>query len=67
MTEQRRLNVAQAAEFTGLSKSTLNKYRLTGAGPRYFQLGRRVIYDTAELTAWMDARRRRSTSEIAAA
>jgi len=67
VTEQRRLNVAQAAEFTGLSKSTLNKYRLTGAGPRYFQLGRRVIYDTAELTAWMDARRRRSTSEIAAA
>jgi predicted DNA-binding transcriptional regulator AlpA len=63
VTEQRRLNVAEAAQFTGLSKSTLNKYRLTGAGPRYFQLGRRVVYDTAELSDWMDARRRRSTSE----
>jgi hypothetical protein len=36
------MNVAEAAEYTGLATSTLNKRRLTGDGPDYFKLGRRV-------------------------
>jgi hypothetical protein len=38
------LNVAGAAELTGLATSTLNKLRLSGDGPEYIKLGRRVLY-----------------------
>ncbi len=53
----------QAAEFTKLSRSTLNKLRLTGGGPRYMKLGRRVVYARSALAAWMQHRERGSTSE----
>ena len=67
--ERRRLNVEEAAEYTGIAKATLNKYRVTGNGPAYTRPGgaRRVIYDTADLDAWLAASRRKSTSEIVAA
>jgi hypothetical protein len=38
------MNVAEAAEYTGLATSTLNKRRITGDGPEYFKLGRSVRY-----------------------
>ena len=60
----RRLRTPEAAKYLGLSKSTLEKYRLTGGGPRYAKLGKIVTYDPAELDAWADARTRTSTSEI---
>jgi predicted DNA-binding transcriptional regulator AlpA len=55
--------VRRAAELTGLSISTLNKLRLTGAGPPYLKLGRRVAYDVGDLNAWLASKRRNSTSE----
>lgn len=58
-----RLNVDGAATYTGLSVSTLNKLRVFGGGPLFLKLGRRVIYDVADLDAWLAARRRRSTSD----
>lgn len=62
---QARVNVEGAAVLTGLSVSTLNKLRLTGEGPDYLKLGRRVAYDVADLNAWLASKRRRSTSEAA--
>lgn len=55
------LRVRQAAEYTGLSKSTLDKLRCFGGGPTYLKLGRVVVYRQADLDAWLDERRRTST------
>ena len=57
----RKLPVSEAARFIGLSKSTLDKLRISGGGPTYLQLGRRVLYDVAGLEAWLTSKRRSST------
>lgn len=59
----RLLNVEAAATHTGLSVSTLNKLRVFGGGPLFLKLGRRVAYDLGDLDAWLDTKRRRSTSD----
>jgi excisionase family DNA binding protein len=61
--EDERLTVEQAALYTGLSVSTLNKLRVFGGGSEYLKLGRRVVYERKALADWMASRRRRSTSE----
>jgi len=58
-----RIRTADAASYLGLSKSTLEKYRISGAGPVYASLGRVIVYDVEDLDAWVDARKRTSTSE----
>lgn len=57
-----KVTVRKAASFLGLSKSTLDKLRLTGGGPTYIRLGRRVVYDLGDLEAWADRGRRSNTS-----
>lgn len=57
------LSVKEAAGRLSVSPSYLNKLRLTGGGPAYVKLGARVGYDPADLSAWVDAQKRRSTSE----
>jgi Helix-turn-helix domain len=50
-----------------ISKQTLAKYAVTGGGPAYRLFGSRVVYDPADLEAWITARLtkvRRSTSEV---
>ncbi len=59
----RKLPVSEASRFLGLSKSTLDKLRISGGGPTYLQLGRRVLYDVADLEAWLTSKRRSSTSD----
>ncbi|SLN18687.1 helix-turn-helix transcriptional regulator [Oceanibacterium hippocampi] len=54
-----------AADYCSSTKSTFEKYRLTGEGAPYIKLGRRVVYDVADLDAWLHSRRRNSTSEAA--
>lgn len=58
-----RLGVEDAAKYTGLSVSTLNKLRVFGGGPVFLKLGRRVAYDVADLERWLETKRRRSTSD----
>lgn len=62
-----RLPVYEAANYLGLSSSTLNKLRVFGGGPIFLKLGRRVVYDKTDLDAWLAHRRRRSTSDGAGA
>ncbi|MBI1212972.1 MAG: helix-turn-helix domain-containing protein [Alphaproteobacteria bacterium] len=38
------LRVHHAAELLGLSASTLSKWRVTGGGPEFIKVGRRVLY-----------------------
>ena len=52
-----------AALFLRISPRTLDKLRVRGGGPEYFKAGARVIYSEADLLAWLDASRRRSTSD----
>jgi excisionase family DNA binding protein len=59
----RTLTVRGAANYLGLSPSTLNKLRCTGTGPIYFKLGRAVRYDPQDLDHWLAARRISSTSQ----
>jgi excisionase family DNA binding protein len=61
---RRRLSVEEAAAYTGLAASTLNKYRVAGkpAIP-FIKVGRRVTYDSADLDAFLAAHKRHSTSE----
>ena len=48
-----------------VSKSHLEKLRMTGQGPPYRKLGRKVIYYWPDVVKWLDARIRHSTSEEA--
>ncbi|MGO9235043.1 MAG: helix-turn-helix transcriptional regulator [Methylocella sp.] len=65
MNTENRLVLAapQAAARLGLSTSTLAKMRLSGTGPQYSKLGRRVVYQVDDLGAWVTSNRCQSTSE----
>jgi hypothetical protein len=59
-----RLSIEEAATYTRLSASTLNKLRVYGGGPRYLKLGQRVVYVVDDLDAWLAGKRRRTTSDV---
>lgn len=54
---------AAAAYLGNVSTSFLAKRRLTGNGPAFVKLGRRVMYRVEDLDAWVQNNRRVSTSE----
>lgn len=57
------LDTRAAAAHLGLSPRTLDRYRVSGEGPASYKLGTRVRYRLADLEAWAESRRRRSTSD----
>jgi predicted DNA-binding transcriptional regulator AlpA len=64
---RKKLPTPEAAAYLGLGKSTLDKLRLTGGGPVFIKIGKRVVYDPADLDAWFAAHKRTSTSASTAA
>ena len=55
--DKRLVRTDGAAELLGLSRSTLEKMRVHGGGPRYVQLGARAIgYWVGDLIAWAESR-----------
>ncbi len=52
-----------ASVYLGLSHRTLEKFRLTGAGPVFHKFGRRVLYSPEDLEQFAAERRRISTSD----
>jgi predicted DNA-binding transcriptional regulator AlpA len=64
MVDNRALNAADAADYLGVSPSTLAKWRISGGGPRYVKAGRRVTYRLQDLEEWQNACVRRSTSDV---
>lgn len=64
MLEQQ-LSPALLAERLGVTEGYLAKLRLTGDGPTYTKIGRRVVYDPHDVQAWLNARKLNSTSEAA--
>lgn len=61
------LTTLEAARYVRLGKPTLERFRLTGAGPVYAKLGGAVRYRRADLDAWLESRLVASTSAEGAA
>ena len=57
------LTTNEAAEWLGLSPRTLERYRVTGEGPKFRKIGRWVRYTVADLEAWLEGCTRSSTSD----
>ena len=59
------ISIDAAAERTGLSRSSLAKYRCNGVGPAFYKIGRAIRYDSADLDAGLLTRRRVGTWQTA--
>lgn len=59
------INAKHAAQRLCITEGTLAKWRLTGEGPKFFRVGRRIAYDPRDIQTWLDARRVSSTSQVA--
>lgn len=59
------LDTDAAAEALGVSKSWLDKSRLTGKGPPFVSIGGRRLYAVEDMNIWLAGRRRSSTSQVA--
>ena len=60
------LNAKHTAKHMCITEGTLAKWRLTGEGPKFVRVGRRIAYDPKDVAEWLDARRVSSTSQEAA-
>ncbi|MEP0189761.1 MAG: helix-turn-helix domain-containing protein [Erythrobacter sp.] len=57
------MRVNEAADYLGLSVSALNKWRVTGKGPKFVKLGRAVAYRVSDLHEWLEKQAKQSTSQ----
>lgn len=57
------IDETKAADFLCQSRRTIQKWRVNGAGPKFYKSGRSIRYRRRDLLAWGDERRRRSTSQ----
>ncbi len=53
----------EAAKYVRCSSRTLEAFRLSGSGPKFVKAGRRVLYRSSDLEAWLQAQTFQSTSE----
>ena len=60
----RYLTQAQLAEALNISERTLERMRADGTGPCFAKAGRRVLYATADVDAWLKERTFVSTAEF---
>lgn len=65
--KNRLLHSHEVAELLGISVRTIQNWRQTGEGPRYFSPNgtRRCWYAEREVLTWMASGEKRSTSEAA--
>jgi Helix-turn-helix domain len=63
----KKMNVAEAAEYTRYSQSTLNRLRCHGGGPVYSKPAGKVIYDVDDLDAWLNGGKRQHTADTSKA
>jgi len=59
-------DTAGAASYMSLAESTLEKWRVSGRGPRFVKIGRAVRYRTCDLDDFLAQRVVASTSQQAA-
>jgi predicted DNA-binding transcriptional regulator AlpA len=56
------LSSSEAEQLLALPKNTLAKMRVSGEGPAFHKLGKRVRYSMSDLEDWLKARRYSNTS-----
>lgn len=61
--QDRLINEHKAAEILGLEIATLRRWRWSGSSLPFIRLDRAIRYSPADLHAFIDAGRRRSTSD----
>ena len=59
------LRATEAAEYLGLTRSTLEHYRWVGGGPCYRKHGGLVFYHIDDLIEWSERRRYRDSANKA--
>ena len=64
MNKKVRMRTKEAANYLAMAKSTLEKKRLTGHGPKFIKMGRSVVYDVHDLDEWAESQKFSSTSEF---
>ena len=57
------MGTRELAALLGLSPRTLDRYRVSGGGPKFYKFGNRVRYARADVEAWAAERRYSSTSD----
>lgn len=58
------VTTCEAAKYLGnLKANTLEGWRVRGYGPRYIKIGRLVRYSVDDLNTYIEAQKRRSTSQ----
>lgn len=57
------LTLREAAELLHTSENTLRWWRQLGQGPQGYRVGRRVMFDKAEVERWLDAQRQASAAD----
>lgn len=60
------LNTPEAAEALRLGVATLHRWRKTGKGPAYIEMGRKVYYRRADLERWLDEQQRQPAQSATA-
>ncbi len=65
-SHRKKFDTAGAANYLSLGKSTLEKFRIIGGGPAFSKIGKKVLYDAADLDAWFNRHKRTSLSDSAA-
>jgi hypothetical protein len=56
------VDTATAARYLGLSRSTLEKARVYGGGPKYYKYSKVIRYRPEDLDAWLSERLMHTTS-----
>ncbi|HEX8944812.1 MAG TPA: helix-turn-helix domain-containing protein [Gemmatimonadaceae bacterium] len=59
------MTTGETSQYVRHAVQTLAKWRCYGLGPRYVRVGRSILYDRADVDAWLETRMRRSTSDLA--
>ena len=60
------MTVKETAAYLCVSKSFLDKARLTGDGPAFIRIGRKILYRKSVVDAWLQQRQFASTSQYEA-
>ena len=60
------LTTAETAEKLRIRRQTLEAWRMTGQGPKFIKMGRRVFYRLSDVETWITNRTVASTSELRA-
>ena len=62
-TESPYLTISEAAAYLRIAMPTLRSWRARGQGPPSLLAGGRVLYDSAELDAWLRSEREKGGAE----